>query len=77
MKGNGATLQHFISFLYLTVTTPTLRTLSIYMKNADNRFAQIAIGSDPNAFANFDLELDVLGTKANVESRIIPEGDGW
>jgi hypothetical protein len=72
MKGNGASLQHVISLLYPTVTTPTLRTLSIYIKNADNRFAQIALGSDPS----FDLQLGVLGTKANVELSIIPAGDG-
>jgi hypothetical protein len=30
-----------------------------------------------NAFANFDLEQDVLGTKANVESSITQVGDGW
>ena len=57
--------------------TPTQRMLSIYMKNADNRFAQIAIGSDMNAFANFDLELGVLGTNANVEYSITPAGDDW
>ena len=47
------------------------------MKNVAKRFAQISIGNDPNAYANFDLELGVLGTKANVESSIIPAGDGW
>jgi hypothetical protein len=47
------------------------------MKNVDTRFVQIAIGSDPSAFANFDLQLSVLGTKANVELSIIPAGDGW
>jgi hypothetical protein len=36
--------------------------MSIYMKNVDNRFTQLAIGSDPNAFVNFDLEQVVLGT---------------
>jgi len=47
------------------------------MKNAGIRFAHIAIGSDMNAFANFDLEQGVIGTKANVESSIIPAGNGW
>jgi hypothetical protein len=46
MKGNGAFLQHNIVLPYPTGATSTQRTLSIYMKNADNRFAQIAIGSD-------------------------------
>jgi hypothetical protein len=77
MKGTGQTMQHAISLLYPTVDTSTQRTLSIYMKNADNRFAQIAISLDPSAFANFDLQLGVLGTKANVKSSIIPAGDGW
>ena len=56
IKGNGAFLQHNIVMLYPTVSYDTYRTLSIYMKNADNRYAQIAIGSDPDAFANFDLQ---------------------
>jgi hypothetical protein len=77
MKGNGQQLQHAISLLYPTVETPTQRTLSIYMKNVDNIFAQIAIGSDPNVYANFDLQLGVLGTSVNVVSSIVPAGDGW
>ena len=77
VNGNGATQQHDISLLHPTATTSTLRTLSIYMKNEDNRFSQIAIGSDPNAFADFDLQLGVLATKANVESSLIPAGGGW
>jgi hypothetical protein len=63
LKGNGGFLQHAISILYPTVTTPTLRTLFIYMNNFDNRFAQMAIGSDPYVFVNFDLEQGVLGTQ--------------
>jgi len=70
-------LQHAISLLYPTVETPTQRTLSIYMKNVDNRFAQIAIGSDPNVYATFDLQLGVLGTSVNAASSIVPAGDGW
>jgi hypothetical protein len=78
MKGNGAFLQHSILLPYPMVRTPTLRTMSIYMKNADIRFAQIAIGSDLNIHANFDLQLGVLGTKhANAQSSIVPAGDGW
>ena len=46
------------------------------MNNADTRFAQIAIESDSSAFANFDLQLGVLGTKTNVESSIISAFDG-
>ena len=56
--------------------TLTLRTLSIYIKKADDRFAQISIGSDLNAFANINLEHGVLGTSANVESSITPAGNG-
>jgi hypothetical protein len=48
------------------------------MKNADNRFAHIALASDTSVYANFDLELGVLGTKtANVESSFAPAGDDW
>jgi hypothetical protein len=47
------------------------------MKNDDNRFAQIALGTDSSVFANFGLELGVIGTKANVESSTVPEFDGW
>ena len=78
MTGNGAYLQHNIVLPYPTVATPTQHTLSIYMKSSDNRFAQIAIGSDPNIHANCDLQLGVLGTKhANAQSSIVPAGDGW
>jgi hypothetical protein len=37
VKGNGQQLQHSIAIPYPTVTFDTFRTLSIYMKNADNR----------------------------------------
>jgi hypothetical protein len=77
IKENGTFLQNNIALPYPTVNYDTYRKLSIYMKNADNRFAQIAIGSDPNVFYNFDLEQGVLGTSANVVSSIIPVGDGW
>ena len=50
VKGNVAFLQHNIPTPYSTVNYDTYITLSIYMKNVDNRYAQIAIGSDPNAF---------------------------
>ncbi len=77
MKGNGQQLQNNIVLPCPTVVTPTQRTLSIYMKNADNRFAQITIGSDQNIHANFDLQLGVLGTKhASAQSIIVPAGDG-
>jgi hypothetical protein len=39
MKGNGQLLEHAIGLPYPTADTPTQRTLSIDMKNADNRFA--------------------------------------
>jgi hypothetical protein len=77
IKGNGASLQHNIVLPYPIVATPAQRTLSSYMTNVENIFAQLAIGSDPNVFANFDLELGVLGANANVASSIIPAGDGW
>ena len=77
VKGNGHFQQHAISLPYPTVDAPTQRTLSIYLKNADIRFAQLAIGSDPDVFAKFDLELGVLGSSANVASSIIPAVDVW
>ncbi len=47
------------------------------MKNGTNRFAQISIGGD-GIFANFDLELGVLGTKHQfVESSMVPAEDEW
>jgi hypothetical protein len=77
VKGNGQQLQHFILIPYPTVTYDNYRTLSIYMKNADNRYAQLAIGGDPNVYANFDLQLGILGTSKQASSSIIPAGDGW
>ena len=63
VKGNGQQLQHAIALPYPTVSTPTQRTLSMYIKNVDIRFAQFAMGQDPNIHANFDLQLGMLETK--------------
>ncbi len=70
LQGNGAAGQHNILTQYLTVSTNTYRTLSINMKNATNRFAQISVGSDA-IFANLDLELGLLDTKRRTSSRVL------
>ncbi len=62
---------------YPPVNYDTDMVLSIYMKHGTNRFAQISVGGD-GIFANFDVELGVLGTKHQfVESSIVTAGDGW
>ena len=78
VKGNGINQQEYFRTPYSTVNYDTYRTLSIYIKHVDNRYAQKAIGSDPNSFANFDLQLGILGTERNsVQASIFPAGDGW
>jgi hypothetical protein len=77
IQGNGATRDHFTVIPITRVSVDTLRTLSIYMKNATNRFAEISVGED-TIFAIFDLELGVLETKHDsVQASIVPAGDGW
>ena len=77
LQDNGANGQHNILTPYPPVNYDTYWVLFIYMKNGTNRFAQISVGGE-GIFANFDLELGVLGTKHQfVESSIVPAGDGW
>ncbi len=77
IQGDGAFLQHHILVPYPTGSFDTFRTLSIYMKNGTNRFAHISVGGDA-IFANYDLELGVLGTKHNaIQASIVSTGDGW
>ena len=74
----AATTQHCTCIPHGGYPYRTQRMRSIYMKNADNIFAQIAIGSDPIIHANFELEQGVLKTKhANAQSSIVPAGNGW
>jgi len=47
------------------------------MKTAVNRYAQLAIGNDPNVYVNLNLQLGVLGTSKQASSSINPAGDGW
>ena len=76
IQGNGVNNQHYTRLPFPTVSFDTSRTLSVYMKNATNRFAQVAIGGDV-VFVNFDLELGVLGTKQNsAQASIVPARDG-
>jgi hypothetical protein len=77
VQGNGVNNQHYTRLPIPTVSFDKFRMLSIYMKNATNRFAQVTIGGDV-VFVNFDLELGVLGTKHNsAQASIVPTGDGW
>jgi hypothetical protein len=63
VKGNCQQLQDDIRIPFPTVNYDTYKTLSLYMKNVDNIYAQIAICSDPNTFANYDLEQGMSETK--------------
>ena len=77
LSGNGAGGQHNILTPYPPVNYDTYRVLPIYMKNGTNKFAHISVGVDV-IFANFDLELGVLGTKHQfVESSIALAGYRW
>ena len=47
------------------------------MKKHTNRYAQISVEGD-SIFANFDLELGIVGTKHHsVEASITPAANGW
>ncbi len=62
VQGSGASGYHNILTRYPPVNFDTYITLSIYIKTGTNRYAQISVGGN-TIFGNFDMELDVLGTK--------------
>ncbi len=60
--GNGTSDQHVVRTSYPGMNFNVYRMLSAYMKMSTCRFAQMSLEGDA-MFANFDLELGVVGTK--------------
>ena len=54
-------------------TSSSVRTISVFMRQGTNQFAQLSFFSDTTNFANFDLATGQLGDKStDVTSTIIP-----
>jgi hypothetical protein len=52
-------------------------SLSWFMKKGTHRYTQLLIGSEPDIYANFDLQDGVLGSYANCTPKIEDYGNGW
>jgi hypothetical protein len=54
-------------------------TFTIYAKKGELSFVQLALGQSINQYANFDVNLGVIGTKGSFcsSSSITSIGDGW
>ena len=74
--GNGTSGQHLVRTPYPGVRFNVYRTLSVYIKMCTCRLAQISLEGDA-MFANFDLELVVVGTMHQfVDATITPAANG-
>jgi hypothetical protein len=59
-------------------TNSLIRTVSVFAKEGTHSYIQFCTQGDVTPFANFDLDLGVVGTKAaSVTSSITSVGNGW
>jgi len=74
---NAVTANHFRTQVNTSINGANYTT-SVFAKKGTNNFIQIYISFQSGSFANFDLDLGVVGTSASVVSSSIQDvGNGW